>query len=71
MTRIEALDSVEIEYDTEGYEVPDESMTSFSDMINLISKIYDDFEKEQHRLKKDIEYWKNSYYNLQKGRVDD
>ena len=71
MTRIEALDSVEIEYDTEGYEVPDESMTSFSDMINLISKIYDDFEKEQHRLKKDIEYWKNSYYNLQKEMSND
>ena len=44
MTREESLDAIEIDYDTEGYAVPIESMTSFTDVVNLVSKIYDDFE---------------------------
>ena len=46
MTREEALDSIDIEYDVEGYEIPDESLTSFTDTISLVSKIYNYFESK-------------------------
>ena len=46
INREQALDEITIDWDVEGYEPSEESMTSYSDTINLVAAIYDSFEAQ-------------------------